>query len=260
MKFRPLAHILRKQPAFWIASALLVGLAGWWGVRSCQRKPDPQRWTFIPGFGIRLPMRYALHGIDVSRHNSRIDWPRVAEMQANGLKISFVFIKATEGATRTDPQFSRNWREAGRLGLRRGAYHFYHPTRDPIKQANNFMKQVRLEKGDFVPVLDFEVLNGVPDDDILDGLHRWLDAVEDQYGMKPIIYTNGYLYRRFIKNHLADYPLWVADYSTSHPGLYRSDNLFIWQHNQSGRVDGIRGLVDFNVLVPDSARLNEICL
>ncbi|GAB3714883.1 hypothetical protein GCM10027592_54990 [Spirosoma flavus] len=257
MKFRVLVKIILRRYGLLIAAVLLF-LIGFWVVRS--RRPDELNWQFVEAFGIRLPMRYVIHGIDVSRHNARIDWTRVRQMEADGIRLQFVFIKATEGATLTDKQFRKNWKEAKRTPLRCGAYHFYHPTRDPLKQAQNFIRNVTLSKGDFAPVVDFEVINGQTDETIVNGLRLWLETVEDHYQARPIIYTNGSLYRRYIKGNLDEYPLWIADYSTKHLGSYNTDQLYFWQHNQRGWVQGIRGQVDFNVFVMDEKRMPEICL
>ncbi len=257
MKTRVLVkHIVRRY-GLWIAAFLLLSIA-FWVVRS--RRPDELNWQFVRAFGIRLPMRYGIHGIDVSRHNDRISWARVRQMEAGGVRLQFVFIKATEGATLADKQFNKNWSEAKKSSIRRGAYHFYHPTRDPLKQAANFIRQVNLSEGDFAPVVDFEVVNGQSDETIVNGLRLWLQTVEAHYQARPIIYTNGNLYRRYIKGNLDDYPLWIADYSAKHLRSYNADKLYLWQHNQNGYVQGIRGQVDFNVFVMDADRLKEICL
>ncbi|MCX6217789.1 GH25 family lysozyme [Spirosoma sp.] len=257
MKNRVLFNLIARRYGLWIAGILLV-LVTIWIVR--WRRPESMDWQFIQAFGIRLPMRYGIHGIDVSRHNDRIDWARVRKMEAYGVRLQFVFIKATEGATLADKHFKKNWREAKKSALRRGAYHFYHPTRDPLKQANNFIRNVDLSEGDFAPVVDFEVVNGQSDETIVNGLRVWLQTIEDHYQARPIIYTNGNLYRRYIKGNLDDYPLWIADYSASHLRSYNPDKLYLWQHNQSGLVQGIRGQVDFNVFVMDENRMSEICL
>lgn len=252
-----MSFVFKRYSGWILASAvLLIGLIG--VVRLRQR--DAMDWRFVRAFGIRVPMRYGIHGIDVSRHNARIDWKRVRQMKADGVRLQFVFIKATEGATLTDKQFARNWREAKQSNFRRGAYHFYHPTRDPLKQADNFIRRVELRTGDFAPVVDFEVTNGQSDETIVDGLRLWLETVEAHYHARPIIYTNGNLYRRYIDGNLDDYPLWIADYSTAHLRRYDPDRLYLWQHSQAGWVQGIRGRVDFNVFVMDENRMREICL
>lgn len=258
MRIRVLITIILKRYGLWISAFLVLVvllLIGW-----LSRKSDDMDWRFVRAFGIRLPMRYGVHGIDVSRHNDRIDWKRVRQMEAEGVRLQFVFVKATEGATLADRHFVKNWREAKKSSLRRGAYHFYHPTRDPIKQANNFIRNVELSEGDFAPVVDFEVVNGQSDETIIEGLRLWLETVEEHYGTRPIIYTNGNLYRRYVKNNLDEYPLWIADYSTEHLRRYNADKLYLWQHSQTGWVKGIRGRVDFNVFVMDENRMGEICL
>lgn len=251
--------LLPKRYRFPLLLAFVAGLVGisLWHVR---RREDEQQWQFVRDLGVRVPLGYAIHGIDVSRHNSRINWNRVGQVQVNGVPLQFVFIKATEGATLADKSFTKNWRGAGQAGLRRGAYHFYHPTRDPTKQADNFIRRVTLATGDFAPVLDFEVMNGQPDANILRDLKIWLDIIEAHYDQKPIIYTNAYLYNRFIKNHLADYPLWIADYSNPHLRNYNRANLYIWQHNAGGFVPGISGTVDINTFVQNPDALQKICL
>ncbi|WP_197933112.1 glycoside hydrolase family 25 protein [Spirosoma aureum] len=257
MKTRVLVNIIFRRYGLWI-SAFMVLFVAYWIFRSFRQ--DDMDWRFVRAFGIRLPMRYGIHGIDVSRHNDRINWKRVRQMEADGVRLQFVFVKATEGATMTDRHFDKNWSEAKKSNLRRGAYHFYHPTRDPVKQANNFIRHVELSTGDFAPVVDFEVTNGQSDEAIVDGLRLWLATVEEHYQARPIIYTNGSLYKRYIKGNLDEYPLWIADYSTKHLRAYDPDRLYLWQHNQNGWVQGIRGQVDFNVFVMDENRLQEICL
>lgn len=259
MKPLPLLRFLYRRYKRWIwlgLGTLGAGLLIW----RLTRPADSMRWQFVEAYGIRFPTRYTLHGFDVSRHNNRIDWDRAAQMNGAGVRLQFVFIKATEGATLADPTFARNWREAKRVGLKRGAYHFYHPTRDPIKQANNFIKRVSLKPGDLAPVLDFEVTNNVPDDKIIADLRVFLDAIEAEYNIRPIIYTNANLYKRFIKDHFDVYPLWIADYSKADLRRYEKDKLYIWQHNKNGFVRGIRGFVDINTFVTEPERLDELTL
>ena len=73
-------------------------------------------------------------GIDVSRHQGAIDWPRVA---AAGIR--FAWIKATEGGDYRDPAFGRNWELAEAAGVRRGAYHFVYWCRPAKDQGNWFV-------------------------------------------------------------------------------------------------------------------------
>ncbi len=59
---------------------------------------------------------YAIQGIDVAGYQGYPDWTAVK----NSGK-TFVFGKATEGTTYTNPYFATNWAPRSRAGLIRGA-------------------------------------------------------------------------------------------------------------------------------------------
>jgi lysozyme len=62
------------------------------------------------------PWHYAVHGTDVSKYQTSVDWA-----QAKAAGISFAFIKATEGGDRVDDYFHEHWRGAKAAGVPRGA-------------------------------------------------------------------------------------------------------------------------------------------
>ena len=101
---------------------LIIGALVWWS-----DSKDENQWTYISKAGIKLPLKYAVHGIDVSHHNAKINWDKLKDSRTEEVGIDFVYIKATEGATHLDKEFQRNWKEARRIGMKRGAYHFYNP-------------------------------------------------------------------------------------------------------------------------------------
>lgn len=197
--------------------------------------------------GIRIPLRYETHGIDVSHHQGKIDWETVKNFRFDdNLKIAFAYLKATEGFSRQDKQFARNWKECKRLNIRRGAYHFYIPSRDPVAQADNFVKTVGNSMGDLPPVLDFEQDNGQSREQIIRDLNIWLNLIEKKYGTKPLIYTSYHYYKTYLKGNFDEYKLWIADYDDRQLLGYGSGEVVIWQHSRSATVRGIRGKVDFN--------------
>ena len=129
----------------------------------------------------------------------------------------------------------------------RGAYHFWSTKSTAREQAYYFLKQVHLEEGDLPPVLDVE---SKPDDMSTEDFQRevltWLHIVEDKYHAKPIIYT----YYKFKEQYLSDarfddYPYWIAHYyveKMEYKGKWK-----FWQHTDAGKLDGIKGDVDFNL-------------
>ncbi len=232
----------------WLIIAGVCILIG--GIIWYKDSQNENQWMFLSKFGIKLPLRYAIHGIDVSHHNAQINWDKLKKANSDGVKIDFVFMKATEGATHMDRQFKRNWQEAQRVGMPRGAYHFYNPRVLSGLQAANFIAQVKLQKGDLPPVLDLEVSGRKPDDIIIKGVANWLKLIENHYGVKPIIYVNEHYYKKYIAGNFDDYPLWLAGYSRTHINdLSENAHVLFWQHNEKGWVSGIKGFVDYNVFL-----------
>jgi len=158
-----------------------------------------------------------------------------------------VMIKATEGASRIDENFKENFHEARENGFTRGAYHFYSVYSPAKKQAEFFIKNVKLENGDLPPVLDVEHKpKHQTDEEFVASVREWLDIVEDYYGVKPIIYTYYKFKTRYLNDSVFDsYPYWIAHYyvdEVEYEGPWK-----FWQHTDAGRLPGIRGHVDFNI-------------
>lgn len=227
-----------------------------------KEKPDSKT-THIglfADFGIPLPEKYSVHGIDISKHQKDIDWKAVSEMEVKDKKISFVFIKACEGATRKDDCFEKNWEEARENNLIRGAYHFYRPAREPEEQADIFMSAVHLEKGDLPPVVDVEVTNHRSKKQIQHNLGVFLNLLEGKYGVKPIIYTNLSFYQTYLQDKFEKYPIWIACYFDESTLDVMNRKWVFWQHSENGHVNGIQGAVDFNVFKGSLDELKDLCI
>jgi lysozyme len=234
-----------------ITIAFVLGYNWWLGGRA--------RFVRYPVFGISIPEKYSVHGIDVSRFQQRIVWEEVKAMQVKNVKIEFAFIKATEGIGNTDQHFFRNWKKSKQAGITRGAYHFFLATRDGREQAENFINTVELEPGDLPPVVDIEQTYGVNTPTLKGELKEWLDVVENYYKAKPIIYTNVDFYNQFLGKDFDSYPLWAAHYFQHNEPHIKRDWLF-WQHSEEGRVNGILSKVDFNVFSGDSTDFRNLLI
>ena len=65
-------------------------------------------------------------------------------------------------------------------------------------------------------------------------------------GYQPMIYGNAYsLFRMLNYNDLTEYPVWYAYYSDN---LYFPYDLAVWQYSSTGKVNGVNGNVDLNVM------------
>ncbi len=221
---------------------------------------EPANYRTYDSFGIRIPVKYKIHGIDVSYAQAKIDWQKVRMMEEDSVRVSFAFIKATEGLLTVDPYFKRNWREAAKAGIVCGAYHFFRPKKDGLWQARFFLQNVKPEAGDLPAVVDIEVLDGVSPDKMRKELRAYITKVEAATGAKPIIYTGISFYKDYLKGHFDGYPLWIAHYYQSELKLSEDTNWQFWQHSDKATINGIGHVVDFNAFRGDSAALQRLII
>jgi lysozyme len=194
-------------------------------------------------------------GIDVSHYQGQINWDSIDRTKGE-FPLDFVFIRSTAGVN-ADARYTDNWREAKKGGFIRGAYHYYRPNENSLKQAENFIKTVKLSKGDLPPVLDIEKIPSTQSlDSLKSGLKRWLDKVEKHYGVKPIIYSGESFYTDFLKKEFDGYNLWIANYSFFEDEI-RKEWLF-WQFTDKGGIKGIDGNVDVNIYNGNLEGLNTL--
>jgi lysozyme len=197
-------------------------------------------------------------GFDVSEYQGEINWEQTYHIE-EAFELSFVFVRATAGKNKVDSRFKENWKGAKARQLIRGAYHYYRPNENSLEQADNFIKNVRLQQGDLPPVLDIEKLPKTQSVARLKiGLRNWLTAVEKHYGVKPIIYSGESYYKDFLREEFSEYPLWIANYNFWCNDL-ESDWHF-WQFTEKAKIEGIDGMVDLNFFNGDKNDLLKIGL
>lgn len=184
-------------------------------------------------------------GFDVSQFQGEINWNEIDSVEGK-FPLQFVFIRATAGNDKEDIRFDENWIEAKKYNFIRGAYHYYRPNENSIEQAENFIKTVKLKKGDFPPVLDIEKM---PENQSIDslkvGLRRWLKKVDEHYKVRPIIYTGEKYYNDFLKEDFPEYTFWVANYNFFVEEI--KDDWLFWQFTEKARIEGINERVDINI-------------
>ncbi len=185
-------------------------------------------------------------GIDVSHHSGAVDWKAV---HADG--YDFVYLKATEGVDAADPTFRQRWAALGQLDLARGAYHFYVTEDDPKQQAEFFLSQVNHQAGDLIPVVDIEMIGHGTTGDLVKKLHIFLDLVEQQIGVKPILYTSPAFWDQHLDDSFSGYPLWVAEYQVDSPKLPQGWSTYLmWQFAGDAEVAGVEHEADLSKLGP----------
>ena len=198
---------------------------------------------------------YHVGGLDISHYQGLVDWGEVDREEHD-----FVFIKATEGGTLRDRAFLYNWTEAGKLGLRRGAYHYFRPDTPVDAQTRLFFQTVDLRPGDLPPVLDVEDAGGLSSAQLVALVREWADLIELRYEVKPIIYTGQNFYNRYLAGQINEFPLWLARYDDEEPVTVCGRAFQFWQYSDRGRSRGIEGRVDQNIFTGPRRELAALCI
>jgi lysozyme len=214
-----------------------------------------------------------IFGIDVSHHNvdachCDIDWNALANQ-----KITFAYLKATQGTRYFDKTFDRNVRGIRALPpgkrIQLGAYHFLSAEGSGRDQAANYLEVTKSKIGDddLAPVVDLEwdvrlgankrVVKGrdgrpydfwtpIAGKEILKRTIEYLETVRKATHKVPVVYTNQVWWRERIGLDatmvaLAPYRLWISDLSKSgllleRPALHQGP-WDLWQFTFSATAD-----------------------
>ena len=192
-------------------------------------------------------------GIDVSRWQGNINWQKVKE---SGVEFVMIRLGAQDGfggECKTDSKFIENFRGAKEAGLLVGAYFYSYSTslEESIEQAI-YVTEV-LIKNELEPDLpiayDWEYWNGFSNrnmslNDFNDNAKIFIDIMR-QVGFDGYLYSSKYYLEKEVWYLGSEYPVWLAHYTkeTNYEGDYA-----MWQCSCTGRVPGIDGNVDINIL------------
>lgn len=174
--------------------------------------------------------------VDVSVYQGDIDW--------QALTVPAI-IKATEGATFTDPRFFQNRDGARAAGKCLGFYHFLASTSDGVAQANHFLRVVQPGPDELL-CLDWETDSiGVRPDP--NQAKDWIDTVRSLGYLNVRLYGNEWLAAYALQ---WDIPFWCAWYGNAEQQV-TDRNAVAWQWSSEEFVPGIPSRVDVNQVLDE---------
>ena len=207
---------------------------------------------------ITLRSGQGIAGIDVSRYQGDIDWQKVAD---SGVKFAFIRVGYRtygSGEITADPNAQANYRGAKAAGLKVGVYFFSQATTalEAMEEADWTLRSIDGWQLDLPVVYDWEL--PAPDARTKDVTSGQLTAYTRIFNR--ILKNNGYTVMLYFNRHhagvrldmhrLLDMPHWFAMYADEMTYPY---DFAIWQYSQTGRVPGIQGDVDLNIMLPGNA-------
>lgn len=192
-------------------------------------------------------------GIDVSKYNKDIDWEKVKSSGIEYAIIRLGYRGSSTGSLVEDPYFERNLKGAREAGLKIGVYFFTQALNETEAVEEASMVESLVSASDLsLPVfLDVESAGGRAD--VMDrgvrtaNIKAFIETLENA-GYRAGVYANKKWLTTYINaDELSEYPIWLAQYKVKRPtyeGKYDA-----WQYSSKGRVDGIEGNVDLDVIL-----------
>jgi len=208
--------------------------------------------------GVPVPTQYTVHGIDVSRYQGVINWKMVSQMNDNGIKIRFAFIKASQGSNYRDPLFRYNWNNSGKYAIARAPYHYFLPCEDGKAQANNFLNIIDEENSDLPPVIDVEEIKSCNAKTLHTNLKACIKQIKKKYGKYPILYSGKDFYTQYLKGKYDYCKIWIAHYYV--PELKDIPSWTFWQYSDKASVNGINVPVDLNAFSGNETQFENYVL
>ena len=189
-----------------------------------------------------------LFGIDVSVWQGEIDWNKV---KAAGCDFAMLRIGySVDGVIEFDKRFERNYQHAKEAGIPIGLYMYsYDNSEEEVREAaSQIITQLGGDLLDLPIAFDWEDFGQFQKYEMsFITLNDMYDAFADelsQAGYECMLYgSKNYL--ETVWDETESRPIWLAHYTgeTDYKGPHR-----IWQASSSGRIDGISGAVDMNIM------------
>lgn len=197
----------------------------------------------------------SVNGIDVSYHQKEIDWELVSQA---GIEFAIIRVGyrgyGSAGRLVEDERYKENIEGALAAGLDVGVYMFSQAvSAEEAEEEAEFILQRIAEYEITMPVVyDWEQVeaedartNDMDARTLTDCTIRFCQVIEEA-GYDAMIYFNrNQAANLMYLEELTEYPFWLAAYTHRMPYPYRVE---IWQYTDRGRVPGIEGDVDINVM------------
>ena len=192
------------------------------------------------------PADSRIQGIDVSHHSGAVDWQKVRAQNYH-----FAYVKSSEGVDNPDARFEEHWNGLKATDMERGAYHFYVTEDDPVEQAKFFASRLKDDPGTLPPAVDVELLGKGTTGDMTTTLLTFLRTLEDELGIKPMIYTGPKFWDEYYRPEFSDYHLWMAEYGVHMPKVpFGWDRWLFWQRAADQTIDGVEKNADVSIIHP----------
>lgn len=194
-------------------------------------------------------------GVDISKEQDYIDFTKLKKAGVNFVMIRVGARGYSSGNITIDEYFQDNLKRATDAGLNVGLYFMSQAiTEDEAKEeANTVIASI----GEYTISYPIAFVMSFPQNDTsrIEPLSRndrsmiaraFLNTISE-YGYKTMLYGDKTWLIKYVdlSKLISDYDIWLTQTDKDIPDYPYKFNM--WQYNKSGNIDGISGLVNFNI-------------
>lgn len=189
-------------------------------------------------------------GIDISRHNGKIDWNAVKSSGVDYVIIRCGYRGSSSGALITDQNFQSNIKGATAAGLKVGIYVFSQAINEveAVKEASLAVSLAKGYKLTYPIFIDTESSGGRADKiDVATRtavVNAFCQTVQSAGYQAGIYASKSWFETKLSMGSVGNYRIWLAQYAAAPTYSGRYD---MWQYSSKGTISGINGKVDLNL-------------
>lgn len=189
-------------------------------------------------------------GIDISRHNGKIDWNAVKSSGVDYVIIRCGYRGSSSGALITDQNFQSNIKGATAAGLKVGIYVFSQAINEveAVKEASLAVSLAKGYKLTYPIFIDTESSGGRADKiDVATRtavVNAFCQTVQSAGYQAGIYASKSWFETKLSMGSIGNYRIWLAQYAAAPTYSGRYD---MWQYSSKGTISGINGKVDLNL-------------
>lgn len=191
---------------------------------------------------------------DISKYQGNVDWERASK------ELLFCILRASVGLEK-DTKFDRNAMECKRFGV---PYHVYHYLKaldeDAARQEAAVFHQAATHTAPLFYVVDCEydgitMLEAQQSGAACAIVSAFVDELQRLTGgtARVAVYIGNHLYQTWNLDYASFAYVWIPKYGSDNgtPGTRPAFPCDLWQYTSKGRLNGIEGHVDLNLICSD---------
>lgn len=209
----------------------------------------------------------AVHGIDVSEFQQKIQWKKVKSSEADFVFIRAGYRNSKTGELSEDAMFRKNIKKASKAGMMCGAYFFSQALNEEeaVEEAEYLIDLVKRYDIEMPLVIDYELLDGgrlqqavaageMPAASMYHDIVIAFCRRVQQAGYESAVYANYDMLTNYMDSTLLDDEavIWAAQYGGACD--VAGDYLY-WQCAEDASVAGIEGNVDHDIWYMEPGRV-----